>query len=142
MSLYLLRQILISSLQLGPVEVASPNPYSRPAPHVSTVDSRIPAPDSFVTTGSRESNTGSAWDRIRQQARSGQQKPGPEKSRPIAPPVTRGGTSSDGFSNFSSSAEKDRAAREAAQREFDARVEREREGGEFGSGTGGDQKRW
>jgi hypothetical protein len=49
-------------------------------------------------------------------------------------------TASDDFA-FSKENEERSLARTEAQREFDARVERERRGGDFSSGSG-NQKRW
>jgi hypothetical protein len=49
-------------------------------------------------------------------------------------------TASDDYA-FSKETEERSLARDQAQKEFDARVERERRGGDFSSGSG-DQKRW
>jgi hypothetical protein len=51
-----------------------------------------------------------------------------------------GATTGDSFA-FSKTEEERTYAKEEAQKEFDARVERERRGGDFSKG-GGDQKRW
>ncbi|KAI9729420.1 MAG: hypothetical protein M1818_008527 [Claussenomyces sp. TS43310] len=105
-----------------------------------------------------ESSSGSAWDRIRHQASAPtESNSGSSSSWPAgrgqAQASSRGGwinarknaqketqspsTSDDPFA-FSNSEEDKQLAREEAQKEFDARVERERKGGDFS----GDQKRW
>jgi hypothetical protein len=101
---------------------------------------------------------GSAWDRIRQQAGNqpaksgsawskgqGQQKAPQSQSAwtrnrgPIPQEQPEDSAGRDGF-GFSASEEDKQLARDEAQRQFDARVERERRGGDFSAG--GDQKRW
>lgn len=77
--------------------------------------------------------SGSSWERLRQQAanRSG---PGSGASRPA-----RSGTSSDDDSfSFSSGDEDRQLAKSEAQKDFDARLERERTGRDFDEG----KKRW
>jgi hypothetical protein len=77
---------------------------------------------------------GSTWDRLRQQAAKGS---GPSASRPRA---ARGQASSDEDSfSFSQGDEDRQLAKAEAQKEFDARLERERAGKDF-EGNGG--KRW
>lgn len=110
---------------------------------------------------------GSAWDRVRQGSSSqpagtrGSSWPtqqGQQPTRPAQSAWQRGGdvsrhrehasqrksedeaSSEDSFS-FSKTDEERQLAREEAQREFDARVERERSGGDFSSDSSG-QKRW
>ncbi|KAF4306749.1 hypothetical protein GTA08_BOTSDO04965 [Botryosphaeria dothidea] len=88
------------------------------------------------------SGGGSAWDRIRQQASSGQ---GPASGSPSSPwgrPAQQkeqrtGSTLGDSFT-FSNSDEERQLAKSEAQREFDERVERERRGVDFNEGG----KRW
>jgi hypothetical protein len=95
---------------------------------------------------------GSAWDRLRRG-----EKPNPIPRKPGARPQTnqspwsrqqnetqkeqrQESTIGDSFA-FSKSEEERTYAKEEAQKEFDARVERERRGGDFSKG-GGDQRRW
>ena len=95
---------------------------------------------------------GSAWDRLRrgEKPASTSQTSG-AKQQPNQSPWMRqqnetqkeqreGSTMGDSFA-FSKTEEERSYAREEAQREFDARVEQERRGGDFSKG-GGDQKRW
>ncbi|KAI9051063.1 hypothetical protein LZ554_005171 [Drepanopeziza brunnea f. sp. 'monogermtubi'] len=94
-----------------------------------------------AASSSPPSQGGSAWDRIRRG----------EKSTPAAEPSTRKAWSrrsdeqerSSGDDNFAfSKSEGDRSfARSEAQKEFDAKVEKERSGGDFSNGNG-DQRRW
>lgn len=105
-------------------------------------------------TATSSAPTGSAWDRVRsgqkpvsppQRQPSGWQSQGSQQPQEDAwakqrSNAQKGGVTDDGFST--SSAQEDRRYdRSDAQREFDAKVERERNGGSFASG-GGDQKRW
>lgn len=94
---------------------------------------------------------GSAWERVRSGQRSV-----PSRSRPIEQSqqteqptrsswserrgASQATNSLDSFA-ASSAQESRRYSREEAQKEFDAKVERERRGGDFSGGTG-DQKRW
>jgi hypothetical protein len=124
--------------------------------------------DDASPTGGRDmENTGtaegSAWDRIRQQA--GTQPatsrrtafPSGQTEQPSYPgnrarvrgryhdqerpnPANRGDDRDDRDTFYRSEAERE-SAREKAQKEFDARVEQERRGGDF-SGDNGEQKRW
>ncbi len=95
---------------------------------------------------------GSAWDRLR---RGEKPAPVPQKSGGKHPTKQsawsrqqdetqreqkEGSTMGDSFA-FSKSEEERNYAKEEAQKEFDARVERERRGGDFSQG-GGDQRRW
>ena len=94
---------------------------------------------------------GSAWDRLR---RGEKPTPIPQNSGGKPPPSqsqwsrrqsetqreqTEGSTT--GNFAFSKTEEERNYAKEEAQKEFDARVERERRGGDFSQG-GGDQRRW
>jgi hypothetical protein len=102
--------------------------------------------------------SGSAWERIRRGSKSGGQSGGsswPTNNQEASPqsresawaklqnntqPEQRQGlTTGDSFA-FSKSDEERSLAKDEAQKEFDARVERERRGGDFNSG-GRDQKR-
>lgn len=82
-------------------------------------------------------SSGSAWDRIR--AESANSKSSPRQSPTNTPQVRNeqqeGSTLGDSFS-FSSSDEERQLAKIEAQKEFDARVERERQGGDFSEGSG------
>lgn len=77
---------------------------------------------------------GSAWDRIRRNAASGQAQPDqrshPNTARPIQGEQSESSTLGDSFS-FSSTDEERQLAKAEAQREFDDRLERERKGGDF-----------
>ncbi len=85
--------------------------------------------------------TGSAWDRIRKGENLDPQKPESawSKQRP-SPPGQSSGSSNNDFT-YNKSEEERNYAKDEAQKEFDARVERERRGGDFSKGNG-DQKRW
>ncbi|GAB7352438.1 hypothetical protein MBLNU459_g2854t1 [Dothideomycetes sp. NU459] len=104
--------------------------------------------DASPTVGAA-SNSGSSWDRIRREAASGKHaSQQPTKARPwptadrdrnrVNPEQRQGSTSDDSFS-FSETDEERQLAKREAQKDFDARIERERNGGEFteGSKTGG-----
>ncbi|KAH0162589.1 hypothetical protein KCU67_g5887, partial [Aureobasidium melanogenum] len=82
-------------------------------------------------------SSGSAWDRIRQE--SATSKGSPRQSPTNTPQVRNeqqeGSTLGDSFS-FSSSDEERQLAKIEAQKEFDARVERERQGGDFSESGG------
>lgn len=95
----------------------------------------------------QSSSSGSAWDRIRSgqrpatsRGRSEQDSQGQETGQSA---WRRGSQNSESQSSFNASSEREarRYSREEAQKEFDAKIERERRGGDFSSG-GGDQKRW
>lgn len=91
---------------------------------------------------------GSAWDRVRQSAGRGSAGRQTEYGQPQEQQRGWAGvreqaqspTASDDYA-FSKETEERSLARDQAQKEFDARVERERRGGDFSSGSG-DQKRW
>jgi len=94
-----------------------------------------------------EPQKGSAWERIRRGE--GPTKRGPPVSgndtwskvrKEVQNEQHQGSTTGDSFA-FSKSEEEQVLPKEEAQKEFDARVERERRGGDFSSGSG-DQKRW
>jgi hypothetical protein len=93
-------------------------------------------------------SSGSAWDRLRRGEKP--PPPGPRQQsgpRPFsntqneAQREQRQGSTLDDSYTFSKSEEERSYAKDEAQKEFDARVERERRGGDFSSGNG-DQKRW
>jgi len=122
-------------------------------------DDASPTGEQGVTADTTPSD-GSAWERIRRGAISGSggkpasnwpsarspQAPGQgstgswKKQSDAAQREDRERTTGDSFA-FSKADEEQNSAREKAQKEFDARVERERRGGDFSS-SGGDQRRW
>lgn len=92
------------------------------------------------------SQGGSAWDRIRRGQQSTTQIPGPNTGAQQAPNQNAwsraqkdGTATSDGYS-YTKTEDGD-LSKGDAQKDFDARVERERNGGDFVKGNG-DQKRW
>lgn len=91
-------------------------------------------PSSQQTSQPRQS--GSAWDRLRQNALSGNaaSSGGGQQGRPAR--AEAGGGGGDDFT-FSRGDEDKQLARGEAQKEFDARIEREREGQDFGGENGG-----
>ena len=118
--------------------------------------------DASPTGGAGATDPGSAWDRIRQDAVSGSSSSSSSSSGPGAPSSSKsnrpagreggwqggergqreGSSEGDPFS-FSSEERERGLAKEQSQREFDARVEKERRGGEFGDGDGsGGGGRW
>jgi len=84
--------------------------------------------------GSQSSSGGSAWDRLRQGAKGGQ--PPQPGGRAAQRESQQGSTVGDSFS-FSAADENRQLAKAEAQREFDARIERERQGQDFD-----ESKRW
>lgn len=86
-----------------------------------------------------EGQSGSSWDRIRRQAQ--KQASGKEGGRgwnAIRKEQQEDSTAGDSFT-FSSADEERQLAQDEAQKEFDARVERERQGGNFSENKG---RRW
>jgi hypothetical protein len=143
-----------------PTSVApSPAPRQAPKETEETFDTPFDAWDDASPTGGQgvtnsaaQTPQGSAWDRLR---RGDKPNPISPKSGPKPPqsqnPWTKqqnetqreqrqGSTVGDSFA-FSKSEEERAYAKEEAQKDFDARVERERAGGDFSKG-GGDQRRW
>jgi hypothetical protein len=137
-------------------------PKSRPAPaqrqSQETQDKPFDAfddasPTNEQTTAAGPAPSGSAWDRIRRGEKTAPiaAKPG-SSSQPssqsawakqqnaIQGEQREGSTTGDSFA-FSKTDEERNYAKEEAQKEFDARVEQERRGGDFSRGSG-DQKRW
>lgn len=143
-----------------PTSVA-PSPAPRQAPNEAEEnfntpfdawDDASPTGGQGMTNSAAQTPQGSAWDRLR---RGEKPTPIPPKSGPKPPqsqdPWARqqnetqkeqrqGSTVGDSFA-FSKSEEERAYAKEEAQKDFDARVERERAGGDFSKG-GGDQRRW
>ncbi|KAK3678217.1 hypothetical protein LTR78_002313 [Recurvomyces mirabilis] len=99
------------------------------------------------------SGSGGAWDRLRQEAMSSSssQRSPSTSSRGMTPSNSAGArapgrgredaSSGDSFSFSSDDADRQLAKGEA-QREFDARLERERTGGDFVAGGGGGRRKW
>lgn len=105
--------------------------YSRnrePQQSQAPVQSRqAPVRDAFSTQEeSRPAQSGSAWERLRQQAVSGKSSP----STSASPSSNRARSDGDDFT-FSSRDEDKQLAKSEAQKEFDARIERERSGKDF-----------
>jgi hypothetical protein len=141
--------------------VGRQRPFARPAPAQPRTQETEHGPfeawDDASPTGGQgvaESTTpqGSAWERLRRgekpalvPQKSGA-KPQPSQSAWSRQQVEtqreqkEGSTTGDSFA-FSKSEEERNYAKEEAQKEFDARVERERRGGDFSQG-GDDQRRW
>ncbi|KAM3424161.1 hypothetical protein BST61_g11296 [Cercospora zeina] len=93
-----------------------------------------PARDAFSSQEeSKPTLSGSAWERLRQQAVTGKSSPSPPTSAPsnFAKPLDE-----DDFT-FSSRDEDKQLAKVEAQKEFDAQIERERSGKDFD-----ERKRW
>jgi hypothetical protein len=99
-----------------------------------------------------QTSQGSAWDRVRRgenaipiPSKSGgrsqpNQSPWSKQQNETQKEQREGSTAGDSFA-FSKTEEERAYAKDEAQKEFDARVERERRGGDFSKG-GGDQGRW
>ncbi|MCJ1392257.1 hypothetical protein MMC18_005124 [Xylographa bjoerkii] len=91
------------------------------------------------TTGRNTQGKGNAWERLRREAgivpsATGSSRPG--RGRPPAQQGMREGDSTDSDSySFSSSDEERQLAKEQAQRDFDAQLERERRGENFDSNS-------
>ncbi|CAD6446509.1 771c346e-1cbe-47af-a5bb-7680f15ccb0e-CDS [Sclerotinia trifoliorum] len=95
------------------------------------------------TSQSSKPTSGSAWDRVRRGEKPASNINTPSQSRKSGwatnTPKTSEVASTDTFA-FSKTEEERNLAQLEAQKEFDARVEKERRGGDFSSA--GDQKRW
>lgn len=127
-----------STYDMSAPSSSSSSPQSRPQNANASAQSK---------QGSSTSNTGgSVWERLRQNAMSGNTPPPNSPSSPSAraqpsrAPIQNSQPSgSDSFS-FSRSEEESQLARSEAQKEFDKRVEQEREGHDFSEGRGGGGK--
>lgn len=155
------------SQQTRPQPVSRVSPLANRTAAVRQPSTRSPEPEpdpNPLNWGREASDGGSAWERIRHGAGSstaatasdnmkerrgargaeGRQREQREGSGRWG--GGSGSSSSSGGDDFSfSSSEQERSyAQEEAQRDFDARVEKERRGGEFseGSGKGSDGRRW
>lgn len=112
-------------------------------------DDASPTGGASILGGDDSEQSGSAWERIRQNSASGSpsepssaggkrgQRPGAfqQSQRPSRQQKREG---DDSFA-YSSSEEEKNYAREEAQKDFDARMERERAGGDF---SGGEDGKW
>ncbi len=142
----------------SPPPAASPRPWPkiRPVPVDSpSQDTRDQPFDAFEEpspTGAEQGmmedkvtpvrQTGSAWDRIRKGEKLDPQKPESAwYEQRQSPQGQRGGSNNSDDFAYNKGEEEKGYAKEEAQKEFDARVERERRGGDFSKGNG-DQKRW
>ena len=112
----------------------------------TSVTSTPPKPQRQTSSSTQQASSttkpsSSAWDRLRQNAMSGSQSTSPGgsgggNSPKSGPPRSNSPTSdSDSFS-FSQRDEEKQLANSEAQKEFDARVEKEREGRDFDGGSG------
>ena len=110
--------------------------YERQAPSSeNSFDSASPTGGAGAVADEDGNSGGSAWDRIRQGSASGASPSNlDENTRSLTGQPEKNDDS--GFA-FSSSEEEKTYARVEAQKEFDARVEKERDGGDFDSG-----KKW
>lgn len=142
----------------GPPTAASPRPWPkvRPvpvdSPRQDIRDQPFDAFEESSPTGAEQGmmedkvtpvrQTGSAWDKIRKGEKLDRQNPESAWSKKGQNPQgqKRGSSNSDDFA-YNKSEEESAYAKDEAQKEFDARVERERRGGDFSKGNG-DQKRW
>ncbi|KAK5136596.1 hypothetical protein LTR08_002610 [Meristemomyces frigidus] len=128
----------------------SPRNQNSSAFEQSAVASRQSTGDNASPRVGREASasrqSGSTWDRLRTDAMSGEQKRSVRGTQPSQSTGSRasaqGGANAplgDSFS-FSSSDEERQLAKSEAQRDFDARIEREREGRSFDEKSGGRDK--
>ncbi|KAF4540427.1 hypothetical protein BFW01_g12181 [Lasiodiplodia theobromae] len=124
----------------SPKDAASRWGQDRPVAPSGSYDDASPTGGLGPFDSGISSAGGSAWDRVRQQASSGQGPPS-GSSAPWARSTQKeqrtGSTFGDSFT-FSSSEEERQLAKAEAQREFDERIEKERRGADFNEGS----KRW
>ncbi|KAF4631370.1 hypothetical protein G7Y89_g6764 [Cudoniella acicularis] len=135
---------------------APPRPQTYPAPpsqpqsdSFDYFDNASPTASTVSSNTSLPTPTGSVWERVRRGERpptSSSQAPSQAQSKPSGSWEERRKSGDDSFS-FSKTDEERNYAKEEQQKEFDARVERERRGGNFSAGGlnrrgDGDQKRW
>lgn len=104
--------------------------YDDASPTVASRASSSP----FTNNSSGAGGSGSAWDRIRTNA--GQTKSSSAPASQTQAEQKEGSTLGDSFA-FSTTDEERQLAKMEAQRDFDARVERERNGGDFSQSGGG-----
>ncbi|KAF2162510.1 hypothetical protein M409DRAFT_58265 [Zasmidium cellare ATCC 36951] len=109
----------------------SQSPSQRPSGNGSR---REEASDPFASSSSEPESkpSGSAWERLRQQAASGQNRPSTSRAQPASRSTSNEG---DSFT-FSNADEDKQLARAEAQKQFDARIDREREGKDFEDSRG------
>ncbi|KAL3420626.1 hypothetical protein PVAG01_07071 [Phlyctema vagabunda] len=136
----------------GPATAPQPQPQQDNEPFGLFDDASPTNSPQPNTNGTQNQNAGgSAWERLRQQAtkpRSTGSSNWPSEqdsnqgSWQRQQAMARNSPGSDSFS-YSKQDEESGYAKSQAQKEFDARVEAERGGGDFsGKAGGGDQKRW
>jgi len=100
------------------------------------------SPAASNAAASKPQSGGNTWERIRKEAVAGPKSPANSSwNRPksVQGEQREGSTLGDSFS-FSETDEERQLAQSEAQRDFDARLEKERQGGEFDQGSRG--KRW
>ena len=132
-----------------PAQQRSEEPDAQP---FDAWDDASPTGGQVITPSSTPESQGSAWDRVRRGDRGASgpsnssrktqsnQSPWARQQSDTQKEQIEGSTTGDSFA-FSKTEEERTYAKDEAQKEFDARVERERRGGDFGKGNG-DQRRW
>ena len=119
----------------------SSDALARPQMSSTTPTSTPPKPPRQTSASTQQApptnkQSSSAWDRLRQNAMSGSQSTSASNSPTSNSPPSNSPTSdSDSFS-FSQRDEEKQLANSEAQKEFDARVEKERDGRDFDDGSG------
>ncbi len=132
-----------------PVQMRSPSTSGPESKSVDPFDDVSPAGGQDMS-GNASTSQGSAWERLRRgeklksiptegSSQASSQSPWQRKQDASQKEQQQGSTLGDSFT-FSKSEEERSYAKDEAQKEFDARVEKERRGGDF-SQTG-DQRRW
>lgn len=119
--------------------MSPPKPLSRNASRRDDNDDASPTGGMFQDeVQSQADSGGSAWDRLRRGIAPSPQGPPPSMSRRQPPhrEQREGSTLGDSFSFVDSDSERS-AEKERAQREFDARIEQERQGKDFN-----EERRW
>ncbi|KAF2279629.1 uncharacterized protein EI97DRAFT_430663 [Westerdykella ornata] len=123
--------------------IRSPQPLRPQSRQQQEEDDMSPTGGLFEEEVQSQARPGeSTWDRLRRGESSAPGQRPPPSRRPEVPrrgPVPQSGEGGLGDSfTFAESEEERRRAQEQAQREFDARIERERQGRDFG----GEERRW
>ncbi|KAF2089015.1 hypothetical protein K490DRAFT_38424 [Saccharata proteae CBS 121410] len=125
--------------QAGPSRGATENrantfDMSRVTSQQASYDDASPTGGSGPMDSAYGTGGGSSWDRLRQQASAGREQSARSSAggfgRPVQKEQSSGSTMGDSFS-FSSSDEERQLAKTEAKRDFDARVDKERNGGDF-----------
>lgn len=114
------------------------DPFAQQPGHSSSDDDASPTGGMFQDEVENQSRPGeSAWERLRRAGGSPPgQRPPPRKQDSPYRPQKEGSTLGDSFA-FSETDEERKRAQERAQREFNERIERERQGRDFN-----DERRW